>query len=67
MEKNKQTLNSRVADLEKEAADHERRITALEARLNLKPTERVSGTTVDEVLDEFLAGLSELDVERGME
>lgn len=62
MEKNKQTLNSRVTDLEKEAADHERRITALEARLNPKPTERASGTSLDELLDEFLNGLDEFDL-----
>lgn len=62
MTKDKQTLNNRVTKLEQATAEHERRITALEARLTPKPKERASDATLDEILDEFMDGLSELDL-----
>lgn len=53
MEKSKQTLTDRVAKLEQTAADHERRITNLETRLDPKPKQQVPGSSLDEALSEF--------------
>lgn len=53
MEKSKQTLTDRVAKLEQTAADHERRVAALEGQLGLKPKQQAPGSSLDEALSEF--------------
>lgn len=53
MEKSKQTLTDRVAKLEQTAADHARRITALEAQPDQKPKQQAAASSLDEALNDF--------------
>lgn len=63
MEKDKNALTARVAQLEQTAADHERRVADLEARLDPKTREQATAAALDDLLDE-LAGLND---EKGKE
>lgn len=53
MEKDKSTLTDRVAKLEQTAADHERRVAALEAQPDQKPKQQAAASSLDEALNDF--------------
>ena len=51
------TISAKVAELERTAKEHERRIAALETRLDPKTREQMSKAALEGLLDE-LAGLN---------
>lgn len=64
MKKDNSTLTDKVAKLEQAAADHERRITALETRPGPKPKQQAPASSLDEALndfDEFLSNFHGFD------
>lgn len=67
MEKDKNALTARVAQLEQTAADHERRIAALERRSKPNVKKPTPATSLDAAMDEFLDGMLELDAGKEME
>lgn len=53
MEKDNTTLTDRVARLEQTAADHERRVAALEVQRGAKPKQQASASSLDQGLNDF--------------